>query len=941
MQLPVEETVKVPYQNALFCSTNAVSDCKSAPTAMDEEPGTSTDLENPSFTLESATFPELLASEQKSQCCLSELTPIFKKIELSGTETARLLETVSATQYENSSTTKAQIFSEALCDFEDSTNQMPMSTMESVVETMGTIQEPAAEEMLGESERQSCNKEAGEVARVVEGESHVINIGGPSHSSVTEHKRLAESGPSMCEDQNYPIETPGSGGLTKTGSPDAPPSSFSVLARDPPEWAADGSSPVCMSCGTRFTMLRRRHHCRACGRLLCASCTPHRVPLPATFSASSTSSTEPSLIRLVSSSSPSNDGAETRLHRVCNDCFNLVNAASYDGNTQGRRHQTPDTSAAPSQRLESPPTILASPSPPISTTPLPVPSSSSAQVRPPIQRRPYSPQLAVSRLKDDCLIPMDDDTNKWPPLVASSAPELTLEPRPPESRISQLLEQGGTVTFAVTRNLHVLVGCHNTTSSSGAVWYFASHGLYAVGQEEVGLLIRRRDCESLPPLDALWQFYLLYEMAFTRSSFVQPSNFAQASAPIDEGFCLLQACPRSRTTSGPSWFDCRVSGFLYVRATSCHRLHDLSPLYPSPPLLFGLLLHPHEVAWASHLPLRLLLSWGHKLGDGAYPFPLISDRDREPVFGDASPTGSILSIFPTVGGVPEICLIHVPELEILISSEFRSEELPQQQDQGPEPRLQLLLRRSSHEHVRRMVRSLGHSDSLLFGMAGDFSPSADSHLVCVAQSSGSSVAFRTEVTSALSTSEKKLTGASFVVIEGGASQSCLSVVEDGCMVRLTTEQFKALISKMRSASPLQLHVETAQVRPSSSPATNSGALITVDWLDNPISVHPTTVHYSWIDGRLVEPRCTFPVPPEHQLRHWMTHQSLAEAQTLSPSSSSPISEICSLEGGPRIAWTRLHSLSSQPVYAVDNRSGDALDLFAVFNTIASTFIGVQ
>ncbi|VDD80894.1 unnamed protein product [Mesocestoides corti] len=104
--------------------------------------------------------------------------------------------------------------------------------------------------------------------------------------------------------------------------------------RDPPEWAADGSSPVCMSCGTRFTMLRRRHHCRACGRLLCASCTPHRVPLPATFSASSTSSTEPSLIRLVSSSSPSNDGAETRLHRVCNDCFNLVNAASYDGNTR-------------------------------------------------------------------------------------------------------------------------------------------------------------------------------------------------------------------------------------------------------------------------------------------------------------------------------------------------------------------------------------------------------------------------------------------------------------------------------------------------------------------------------------------------------------------------------------------------------------------------------
>lgn len=44
---------------------------------------------------------------------------------------------------------------------------------------------------------------------------------------------------------------------------------------------------------------------------------------------------------------------------------------------------------------------------------------------------------------------------------------------------------------------------------------------------------------------------------------------------------------------------------------------------------------------------------------------------------------------------------------------------------------------------------------------------------------------------------------------------------------------------------------------------------------------------------------------------------------------------------PRIAWTRLHTLADRPVYAVDNRSGDLLDFFAVFNAVSATFINVS
>jgi hypothetical protein len=35
-----------------------------------------------------------------------------------------------------------------------------------------------------------------------------------------------------------------------------------------------------MTCGVNFTLVRRRHHCRKCGSLVCDSCSPHRLFLP-------------------------------------------------------------------------------------------------------------------------------------------------------------------------------------------------------------------------------------------------------------------------------------------------------------------------------------------------------------------------------------------------------------------------------------------------------------------------------------------------------------------------------------------------------------------------------------------------------------------------------------------------------------------------------------
>lgn len=48
----------------------------------------------------------------------------------------------------------------------------------------------------------------------------------------------------------------------------------------PPIWIPDVEAPKCMSCGVNFTVVKRRHHCRNCGKVFCARCSSNSVPLP-------------------------------------------------------------------------------------------------------------------------------------------------------------------------------------------------------------------------------------------------------------------------------------------------------------------------------------------------------------------------------------------------------------------------------------------------------------------------------------------------------------------------------------------------------------------------------------------------------------------------------------------------------------------------------------
>ncbi|XP_015273031.1 PREDICTED: lateral signaling target protein 2 homolog [Gekko japonicus] len=49
---------------------------------------------------------------------------------------------------------------------------------------------------------------------------------------------------------------------------------------DPPDWVPDEACSCCTACKAPFTVIRRKHHCRSCGKIFCSRCSSHSAPLP-------------------------------------------------------------------------------------------------------------------------------------------------------------------------------------------------------------------------------------------------------------------------------------------------------------------------------------------------------------------------------------------------------------------------------------------------------------------------------------------------------------------------------------------------------------------------------------------------------------------------------------------------------------------------------------
>lgn len=111
------------------------------------------------------------------------------------------------------------------------------------------------------------------------------------------------------------------------------------------KWLADSFSKCCLQCHFVFTTTRRRHHCRACGVLVCHACSTKKVMFPPLAGAppldleDSPSSHRPASMAISSSTSTSTSPAAGGKFpaRVCDPCYNRIHYMSSFAMKQHKR----------------------------------------------------------------------------------------------------------------------------------------------------------------------------------------------------------------------------------------------------------------------------------------------------------------------------------------------------------------------------------------------------------------------------------------------------------------------------------------------------------------------------------------------------------------------------------------------------------------------------
>lgn len=88
---------------------------------------------------------------------------------------------------------------------------------------------------------------------------------------------LDSSSPNMRPRPGWYAQSP----VMATNPPAPPPRRESDLVLPP--WQPDADVTHCFVCGSQFTFFYRKHHCRKCGRVVCAACSPHRITIPRQF----------------------------------------------------------------------------------------------------------------------------------------------------------------------------------------------------------------------------------------------------------------------------------------------------------------------------------------------------------------------------------------------------------------------------------------------------------------------------------------------------------------------------------------------------------------------------------------------------------------------------------------------------------------------------------
>ncbi|CAD7015197.1 unnamed protein product [Ceratitis capitata] len=336
--------------------------------------------------------------------------------------------------------------------------------------------------------------------------------------------------------------------------------------------------------------------------------------------------------------------------------------------------------------------------------------------------------------------------------------------------------QSETLRFALEKNFFVdvkilnLKCCMNRT-----VINFTTCGMHHVGNDELVILLEL-DAQSTSSVDSKEAttapipkdiFIHLYEIY----------RDAELGNPIAE---LSYTSPRSSNFLGTRDYG----GFIFIRATfQC--LQDV--LVPEQPFLIGILIHRYEVPWAKVFPLRLMLRLGAQYR--YYPCPHISIRNRESVYAEIAQTIiNFLADFrnysytlPCIKGM----YIHMEDRQTTV-----------------------IIPRNRQDDVIKAIKNA--SDHIL-AFGGNFSKTADGHLVCMQNVNDMGTEMYAYSTQAINIQgqPRKVTGASFFVLNeslkttSGLSGKC-SIVEDGLMVQILPSKMEEIRNSLQNQKDVEI-----------------------------------------------------------------------------------------------------------------------------------------
>lgn len=604
---------------------------------------------------------------------------------------------------------------------------------------------------------------------------------------------------------------------------------FTTLGEVAPVWVPDSQAPNCMKCEARFTFTKRRHHCRACGKVFCASCCSLKCKLLYM------------------------DRKEARVCVICHSV--LMNAQAWE-NMMSASSQSPNPNNPAEYCSTIPPLqqaqasgALSSP-PPTVMVPVGVLKHPGAEVaQPREQRRVWfadgilpngevadaakltmngtssAGTLAVAHdpVKPAATSPLPAETNislfsgsitqvgspvgsamnlipedGLPPILISTGVkgDYAVEEKPSQISVMQQLEDGGPdpLVFVLNANLLSMVKIVNYVNRK--CWCFTTKGMHAVGQSEIVILLQCLPDEKCLPKDIFNHFVQLYRDALAGNVVgnLGHSFFSQSFLGSKEH-----------------------GGFLYVTSTY-QSLQDL--VLPTPPYLFGILIQKWETPWAKVFPIRLMLRLGAEYR--LYPCPLFSVRFRKPLFGETGHTiMNLLADFrnyqytlPVVQGL--VVDMEVRKTSIKIPSNRYNE----------------------------MIKAMNKSNEHVLAGGACFNEKADSHLVCVQNDDGN---YQTQAIS-IHNQPRKVTGASFFVFSGALKSSSgylakSSIVEDGVMVQITAENMDALRQALREMKDFTITCGKAE-------AEDPQEQIHIQWVDDDKDVNKGVL--SPIDGKSME-----------------------------------------------------------------------------------------